>query len=375
MVKKLILIIVIGSLTFSPLLLSPNPTQAQGLSTLIADELTNLGIFTGTTQSAASAADVQRATTVPVFDVVQYSQIRAVEQAKALKETKSNILQAMATLFLEMMKKRLLDMLVDQIVNWIQGGGQPQFVSNWQQFLTDAFGAAVGDVILETDAAFLCSPFKLQVQLSLLPVQKFSQRVKCTLDDIVANIEDFYADFENGGWIAYNEAWQPQNNYYGQILMIHDETLRRGALAQQAAQNEALAGKGFLSVKRCKAGGMANATPQDIDELGLMRDYKGNYCKEQDLENITPGAVVGDMASKAVGSDIDYILNAKEIEQYVTAIANAVINRVVKEGIGFIKGVSSSDTSSYSETYNYALTELQRQEQQRIINEYQIIII
>ena len=380
MIKKFIFIIVINSLIFSPLILFPKNVQAQGLSKLIVDEAANLGIFIGVTQSAATAADTQRAITVPVFDIVQYSQIRAVESAKAAKETKTNILQAAATLFLEMLRRRLLDMIVDQIIIWIQGGGQPQFVTNWQQFLKDAFGAAVGDVVLQTNLAFLCSPFKLQVQLSLLPVPKFSQRIECTLDDIVKNIEDFYRDFENGGWIAYNEAWQPQNNYYGQMIMIHDEMITKGALAKEAAQNEALAGKGFLSVKRCKAGGSSTGerAQMEIDAPGstksFVKDYKGNYCPSEQIENITPGAVVGDITSKAVGTDIDYVLSAKELEQYVTAIANAVINRVIKEGVGLIKGSSEQDTSSYTQPYEDALTDIQRQEKQNIMAEYQRVL-
>jgi len=375
MIKKLTLAIILSSLVFSPLILFPKPTQAQGLGSLISNELTNLGLFTSATQSAASTADAQRSTTVPVFDIVQYAQIRSVEQAKAAKDTKSNILQALYTTFLAMLKKRLLDMLVDQIITWIQGGGKPQFVTDWQKFISDAAGAAVGDVVLQTNSAFLCAPFKYQIQLSLLPVKKFSQRIACTLDDIVANIEDFYNDFTNGGWIAYNELWQPQNNYYGTMLMVHDEALIKAAAAQQAAQDEALAGKGFLPVKRCKGGGIANATPQDIDVMDLRKDYEGNYCQEKDLETITPGNVVGEMAVKAVGSDIDYILSAQELEQYVAAIANAVINRVIKEGVGVIKGSSEQDTSGYTtQPSEDALTNIQEQEKERIISEYQMVI-
>src|SRR4030042_4652579 len=101
MFKKSIFLIIVSSLVFSPLILFPQNASAQegGLSKVIVDEATNLGIFTTVTQTAATAADAQRAVTVPTFDVVQYSQLRAVEQAKAVKETKSNILQALANIF------------------------------------------------------------------------------------------------------------------------------------------------------------------------------------------------------------------------------------------------------------------------------------
>lgn len=240
--------------------------------------------------------------------------------------------------------KRLVDLMTDQIITWVQGGGEPQFVTNWQGFLKNAANAAVGDVVLQTNAAFLCSPFKLQVQLSLLQAPIFSQRVECTLDDIVANIDDFYNDFEKGGWIAYNEVWQPQGNYYGEMLMIHDEMITRGALAKEAAQNEALAGKGFLSVKRCKGGGISADEKNQMEEYGgpsgYVKDYKGNYCPPDQTENITPGDVVGETVAKAIGAQTDWVVNVQSI---ISAIANAIINRLTKEGLSLMKGSSEGD--------------------------------
>jgi len=357
MFRKIVLIIVINSLIFSSVLL-PKTAQAQTMSKVITNWLTDLGIFTSVTKGAAAAANAARAISVPTFDNVQYVQTQIVEPAKAAKETKDNIVQALFTMLFEVLRKRLLDMLVDQIITWIQGGGQPQFVTNWQQFLKDAAGAAIGDVVLETNAAFLCSPFKLQVQLSLLPVPQFSQRVECTLDDIVKNIEDFYNDFEKGGWIAYNEAWQPQGNYYGEMLMIHDEMITRGALAKEAAEKEALAGKGFLSVKKC-----------------LEQDEEGTCIKE---EIVTPGDTVGVAVASAITSDTQWAAN---IQSWTAALINAVINRVIKEGVGVMKGSEESSGSSYypSEYQSAADLEIESEKQQQInevkkfVNEWQYL--
>ena len=51
---------------------------------------------------------------------------------------------------------------------------------------------------------------------------------------------------------------------------------------------------------------------------------------------MTPGAVVGDLAAKAVGSDIDYIVNAQDFAAYVSAITNAILNRMFAEGMGLL---------------------------------------
>ena len=290
---------------------------------------------------------------IPVFDSANLGGKLTDISEKIARWVKEDLVKSLR----DVIAKRIIDYIVDQTIVWIQGGGQPKFVTDWDGFLKDAANIAFDQVIKDVGLAQLCSPFKLQVQISLLPVQQFQQRIDCTLDDVVKNIEDFYNDFEKGGWIAYNEAWQPQVNYYGEMLMIHDEMITRGALAKEAAEKEALAGKGFLSVKRC-----------------LEWDTEQTKCLKEEI--VTPGDVVGAMASKAVGSDIDYILSAKELEQYVAAIVNAVINRVIKEGVGLIKGSSeySYDTSSYTQPYEDALTDIQRQEKERMIAEYQMVI-
>ena len=54
---------------------------------------------------------------------------------------------------------------------------------------------------------------------------------------------------------------------------------------------------------------------------------------------MTPGKALGDTVSKAIGSDIDFIVNADDLSAYIAAITNALINRIIKEGFG-LAGVS-----------------------------------
>src|SRR3989344_2063367 len=78
----------------------------------------------------------------------------------------------------------------DQIVMWIQGGGEPKFVSDWGGLLKDAANEATGDFIKEVELTELCSPLgggatgklNIAIQASLIPVKKFSERSKCTLN-------------------------------------------------------------------------------------------------------------------------------------------------------------------------------------------------
>lgn len=209
----------------------------------------------------------------------------------------------------QILKKTLLDRLVDRIIDWINGGNvKAKIVGDWKEFLKQAGKDAVGELAQEVGAGFLCSPFNLQVRITLQEPQRFTQRVTCTLDSIVRNIQDFYGDFRKGDWLAYQTQWQPQNNYYGATLIALDEADKREDAAVTAAQNEAVAGGGFLSSKECDAQG---------------------HCKI-----ITPGKLVGDTVSEIlVKTPISTILSAQDIDAYATAIANAAINRLVKTGV------------------------------------------
>lgn len=229
----------------------------------------------------------------------------------------------------EALKKRLVDMIVDQIVRWIQGGGEPKFITDWEGFLSDAFDVGFDEVVKQLDLGFICSPFNLQVRLALTRIPEFSQRASCTLDRIVNNINAFYDDFLNGGWIAYEESWlAPQNNIYGAILLAWDEAEREGTEKQEAARNEGIANQSFLSIKRC--------AEFDTDE-----DLEGNpVCAR--YETVTPGKIIADAAARTVGADIDYIVNARDLTAYIAAIADAFINRLIRSGVGLVQGGDDS---------------------------------
>ncbi|MDP3901639.1 MAG: hypothetical protein Q8Q37_01515 [bacterium] len=227
-----------------------------------------------------------------------------------------NLFEWGQTFVLETLKKRVLDMMVDQIIQWVQGGGEPKFITDWGSFLRDAGQQAVGDFAQELGLGFLCEPFSFQIQIALQNPSPFSQRASCTLDEIVGNIENFYQNFENGGWIAYSESWKPRNNYYGSLIMAYDEQQNRRESAESAAWSEGIAGGGFLSTK----------------------DANGNIS--------TPGSVIGATVAKAIGSDIDYIVNAQQLQEYIAAISDAVINRLIKEGINGLQNVNTDNAPS-----------------------------
>jgi len=310
----------------------------------------------------------KQAYAIPVEDMGTWAGLAALNTETAvswgqefIRWLKEDLLKALR----DVVVKRIMDSMVDQTITWIQGGGSPQFVTDFQGFLRDSASAAVGDVVLQTDAAFICSPFKAQIMLQLQPTPKFSENVKCTLDSIVDNIDDFYNDFSKGGWIGYAEVMKPQNNYYGVALQVSANLNDQAAKAVDAASKEIQAGSGFLSVKRCKGGGVSADTKKMLSEeygtliADLVKDSKGNYCHPNQMENITPGDTVGETVRNAINSDSQWAAN---VQSYTAAIVNALINRLIKEGISELQ--PSSSDSSYGGTVGAQLQTVSAQLQQ-----------
>ena len=254
--------------------------------------------------------------------------------------------------------KTLMDYMTDEIIKWIQGGGDPKFVSDWGNFVGDVKDQAgskfleemVGPTVMDN----LCrGDWAVKIRIGLQKPPKFAERVKCTLDDIGANFDDFTRSFNNGGWEAWLTVSEGQNNPYGLYLTAFDEKMKREASAGKAAQDEAQASGGFLSDKVCRRVTYYDAragreqdrtgtfTQEDLDNLDGIGNLSVSEVQCRKWEVRTPGKIVAESLSEGLFKDIKWLQNKEKWQSYVVAIVNAVVNRMVTEGVNAIK---SSDT-------------------------------
>ena len=103
----------------------------------------------------------------------------------------------------EVLKRQLLNMMVDQIVAYIQGGGTPKFITDWPAFFRDAVDQAGGKFLQQIGLSQLCSPFKPLLRAAFIPIPTFTERTSCTLSQVGVNIDVFLKDFRQGNWIAW----------------------------------------------------------------------------------------------------------------------------------------------------------------------------
>jgi hypothetical protein len=305
------------------------------------------------------------ATGVPVVDVVA----NGIEGTSLIKDIAQWIKEDAFAALRDVAAKRIIDSMVKDTVEWIGGNGNPKFITDWEKFLKDSGDAAVGDVIRETDLAFICSPFKAQLQFALQPTQLYKDRIECTLSEALYNIDEFYNDFSNGGWIAYQEVWAPNNNYLGSLIIAQDEIISRSAKAEDAAKSDAVASGGFISLKK-KGECLEYATK--TYENGLTGYDFNNCIKRAPDEIINPGASVGEIAANALGAEGEWATN---ISSWTSVLVNALINRVTKEGVDFagkaVSGSGSDKTISTADNFQDLIDRKNDSDNQNMISELQ----
>ena len=301
----------------------------------------------------------------------QNEQVRAISKYEECKEMVRRTM-------LSVLKKNILDVMVNDIVEWIQTGETfgdlgARFTQSWEGTLENVKQEAIGGLAEDLGLGFLCKPFSFQVQLQFAKPQKFARRAACTLDTMTNNIEKFGRDFNSGGWFSYREVMKPQNNFWGAQILAQDEVIQRINDKQVAKKKEMQAGFGFTDQKICTrwksnysdvAVGKQKedfVTPNESStpSEGIGVIWKDDYYKKSpgndgytgtwtcvNEESITQGRVVGEAATKAVGHDFDFIINADDLADYLTAISDAVINRITKESISGLAGLYDSAKGS-----------------------------
>ncbi len=255
-------------------------------------------------------------------------------------------------------KKRLLDSLVDDTLQWIKNGFKdgPGFYQDFGQALKNAGNAAVGDVAKDLGLAQFCSPFQKQFAESLttisdpLTVPTFSEQVSCTLTDIVGNVKDFGQDFKQGGWKGYLELAKPQNNSLGQMMLVLNEINQRKAEEERKKELELIAYQGYKPTTECVLWDVFNQRGDRVARsVGKAEKdrYDGSLytftCVKEDIT--TPGSSVGAIADAALTADFRYAINAGDLTPYFGAILDTAFRRLIGGKDKGLAGIEKSRSS------------------------------
>jgi hypothetical protein len=237
-----------------------------------------------------------------------------IQQKKATLKAKK---AEMTKIALNYAAKNFTDQLVSDTIDWIGGKeDKPQFITNWRDFFSDVTDEAVGRFIESSSFSELCEPFRFSVQIQTQTPGK-PPFPTCTLSDVVNNIESFYEDFNNGGWLAFEEASYPWNNSIGAMVMIDDALNYEIQQAKEEAEKETQSG--YEPTKYC----IETITNAITGETECVKEVVS-----------IPGDIKSDIASKAVTQQLDktdsYFLTESDLKNYGKMISDALVSRLIK---------------------------------------------
>ncbi len=290
--------------------------------------------------------------------------------SQTVQEFVSNkpLLQFLYDQIFTVFKNRVINYYYNATLDMIQGADfrDPQSITNYYNgVLAKATNAALGDVIgqlgdLTGTGVKLCQPqnWGVGLNISLTQPQPLPNQVSCTLTGVLNNVQggvnSFINNFTTGGWLAFTESLQPQNNPWGVSFAAQGALI--DALDKQASQisYDTQGSGGFAPVKTCLAWQLVgnisaavaarnptyiavtdpNANLKTESPDGFHYDGKSAIPDGSDWEcsmpeTTTPGSVIANQTNQALNAPAQQIIDSSNLSGLLQGLANAITNRAV----------------------------------------------
>lgn len=252
--------------------------------------------------------------------------------------------------------KQIVDGMTNDIIDSIEGGGQPRFIQNYSEFLNESGDIAFNSVneSLKSTGLDLCAPFRPQLSLYLETTyrNRNTNVLKCRFEDFKENIKNTENFITEGGWVTYDQMFVPSNNYFGQTLLLDLAYQGKLASEKESRQAEIAASKGFTGVRKCidpadwKEGATKIEPEWDDEKMTYVEKEVQVECKK--WETVTPGSIVAESATEGILKDFAY---AENVQSIISALVNTAIKKVFNEAKGLVFGKSTTPGGS---TYSYS---------------------
>ncbi|MBI2035353.1 MAG: hypothetical protein HYT12_01575 [Candidatus Liptonbacteria bacterium] len=238
----------------------------------------------------------------------------------------------------EQFKLQAIDTMANQATQWVTGDGEnPQFIQDWESYLSNAYDIGYYSVPNELAVAEVCPQFKDQLISTVggsfpeFPVDEespFIDQMQCTLNSFLesqgGSYDLYQEDFRNGGWLAYSEQlYKPQNTYLGSVFASIDEGQRRAESKQNAIEREALASNGYLPIKRC-----SRALPS------ISNPFTASPTECLEYQVTSPASVFESALDASVQSRFNYVVNADQYMEFLNVLLNSFTNKLSAAGSG-----------------------------------------
>lgn len=319
-----------------------------------------------------------------------------------------DILKEIARQLIMAAEKKLLQKMTQATVNWINSGfhGSPLFLQDPGSFFKD-----IGKSEIKTAINLIGydpnQPFGESYALSIINAYKrqLATNLQYSMSKVMTDttyMNTCRSSFNGCGWYGFLTNTQyPQNNYLGYTMLVNNELSNklRGTVqnAAQKVQTTLNQGMGFLSPKNCPSNPAYNngtnefvkpvfqptvtydppyKTQDQIDESSdpaaaqakqdaytaiykqtsvsekaVWNDPNGPNVCPGGLKATTPGSVVANQITMAMGSTFRQSELGAALGNSIGAILDALLNHFLDQGLsamgGLISGTPSIDNFSY----------------------------
>lgn len=302
----------------------------------------------------------------------------AIAKWEWVKKNISDTIKKALAVALQIAIHQVLAMVTNSIIKWIQSDfqGQPGFITDWEDYLNKAGNAAAGRFLNELAGVNLCSAFSVKIKATMnLPIPSFKTGVECSLDDILNNatttLDKFKNNFQDGGWLVWQDMSKPNNNAFAVWLATSEEEWARKFNEQQKLGKESKSG--FKPTKKCLSNGNTTGGYNKALSACIAGGKSATNCtndpsvknKDPNVDSSTLDPNSADCASAvttAPDGTVEFTTNlaatstfrgieasiatlmgkdGSKYAPYVTAIANALITQLVKDGVSGLTGMVS----------------------------------
>lgn len=250
--------------------------------------------------------------------------------------------------------RTFLSRMDNAITKFISKNGRdegPNFVQDWRDFLENAqyrgediTRAIIGDAIdagSGTICSYLRNPLGTAFGASKMPnfspflyrvdsLQYYKLRNRCTMP-VGFNIDVFKNNFtQGGGWTAWNQLIQPQNNFFGVYGDTLDELSKQRVFEEKTDQGEANSGGGFISKRAGKGGCILKGMNTTCLILGKV---------------LTPADMFKETAAKMNTAEFNWLTSSDELSEVIAFAASWVTNRLTNLGTSLTPDTFTPDTS------------------------------
>ncbi|MEY3783925.1 MAG: hypothetical protein RLZZ230_247 [Candidatus Parcubacteria bacterium] len=239
--------------------------------------------------------------------------------------------------------KAIISSMVGSLVNWINTGfkGSPAFVQDLLGTLLEEADNAAGQYIKDLGAigSFICSPFKLDVQIAL-SIQYQHNRVNetapadCSLSGVIDNIEGFLSgakgSFSEGGWGDWLDISASPERFTPYGSMLSAELGAEAAIINAKGEKLSILnfGQGFLSNEVCES-------------------VSSDVGPKEECYISTPGKTIVDALSSNLDSGRQSLIAADEIDEIIGALLNQLANKAITGAAGLL-GLSGGTGHTYA---------------------------